>query len=154
MKKNSHLKVEIKQYHFIGVGGMGMGNLALLMLAKGYSISGSDEKEGELTRQLRAKGARILIGHDLRNIEGADCVVYSSAISARNPEMFEAVRRHMPLLKRAELLAQLVNKEVGITVAGAHGKTTTSSMASAMSFGFSAGMTISSIPIEMPALVA
>ncbi|MBF0387771.1 MAG: UDP-N-acetylmuramate--L-alanine ligase [Candidatus Omnitrophica bacterium] len=132
MKRNNKTKVktEIKKYHFIGIGGMGMGNLALLMLAKGYSVSGSDEKESELTRQLRTKGAKIFIGHDLRNIDGVDCVVYSSAITARNPEMFEAVRLHMPILKRAELLAQLVNKEVGITVAGAHGKTTTSSMAS------------------------
>ncbi len=130
MKRKNNLKTKIKKYHFIGIGGMGMGNLALLMLAKGYSISGSDEKEGDLTRQLRDRGAKVYIGHDLRNIDGADCVVYSSAISASNPEMFEAVRLHMPILKRAELLAQLVNKEVGITVAGAHGKTTTSSMAS------------------------
>ncbi|MEI6437613.1 MAG: UDP-N-acetylmuramate--L-alanine ligase [Candidatus Omnitrophota bacterium] len=130
MKKKRDAKTEIRKYHFIGIGGMGMGNLALLMLAKGYPVSGSDEKEGDLTRQLRAKGAKIFIGHDLRNIDGADCVVYSSAISASNPEMFEAVRLHIPILRRAELLAQLVNKEVGITVAGAHGKTTTSSMAS------------------------
>ncbi len=107
-----------------------MGNLALLMLAKGYAVSGSDEKEGELTRQLRSKGAKIFIGHNLKNIDGVDCVIYSSAISTSNPEMFEAVRLHMPILKRAELLAQFVNKEVGITVGGAHGKTTTSSMAS------------------------
>lgn len=130
MKKTKNHKPEIKKYHFIGIGGMGMGNLALLMLAKGYGVSGSDEKEGELTRQLRGRGAKIFIGHDPCNIDGADCVVYSSAISTSNPEMFEAVRLHMPILKRAELLAQLVNKEVGITVAGAHGKTTTSSMAS------------------------
>ncbi len=130
MRKNSSEKTVIRKYHFIGVGGMGMGNLALLMLAKGYQVGGSDEKESELTRQLKARGAKIFIGHDLRNIDGADCVVYSSAITPRNPEMFEAVRLHMPILKRAELLAQLVNREVGVTVAGAHGKTTTSSMAS------------------------
>jgi UDP-N-acetylmuramate--alanine ligase len=127
MKKQN--KSEIRHYFFIGIGGMGMGNLALLMLAKGFTVSGSDEKESEITLQLRAKGARVFIGHDLRNISGADCVVYSSAIATSNPEMFEAVRLHMPLLKRAELLAQLVNREVGVTVAGAHGKTTTSSMA-------------------------
>ncbi|MBF0593498.1 MAG: UDP-N-acetylmuramate--L-alanine ligase [Candidatus Omnitrophica bacterium] len=130
MRRVKNTKTEMKKYHFIGIGGMGMGNLALLMLAKGFSVSGSDEKESELTRQLRQKGAAIFIGHDLQNIDGADCVVYSSAISASNPEMFEAVRLHKPILKRAELLAQLVNKEVGVTVAGAHGKTTTSSMAS------------------------
>ncbi|NTV28470.1 MAG: UDP-N-acetylmuramate--L-alanine ligase [Candidatus Omnitrophica bacterium] len=119
-----------KHYHFIGIGGMGMGNLALLMLAKGYKVSGSDLKESELTQKLRDAGARISIGHDIRNLEGADCVVYSSAVKTTNPEMFYAVSQHLPVLKRAELLAQLVNNEVGITVAGAHGKTTTSSMAS------------------------
>ncbi|MBF0619006.1 MAG: UDP-N-acetylmuramate--L-alanine ligase [Candidatus Omnitrophica bacterium] len=131
MKKTTKrsVKKDFKQYHFIGIGGMGMGNLALLMLAKGYSVSGSDVKEGELTRQLRDKGAKVYIGHDIRNLEGADCVVYSSAIKTDNPEMFQAISQHMPMLRRAELLAQLVNKEVGITCAGAHGKTTTSSMA-------------------------
>ncbi|MBF0122895.1 MAG: UDP-N-acetylmuramate--L-alanine ligase [Candidatus Omnitrophica bacterium] len=128
MKKD--IKKEIRRYHFIGIGGMGMGNLALLMLAKGYQVSGSDKKESELTRQLRERGATIFIDHHIKNVEQAECVVYSSAISASNPEFFEAVRRHIPILKRAELLAELVNQEVGITVGGAHGKTTTSSMAS------------------------
>ena len=119
-----------KHYHFIGIGGMGMGNLALLMLAKGYQVSGSDLKESDLTRQLSEKGARVYIGHDIRNIGSADCVVYSSAVKMDNPEMFHAHSQHIPVLRRAELLAHLVNKEVGITVAGAHGKTTTSSLAS------------------------
>jgi UDP-N-acetylmuramate--alanine ligase len=130
MTKTGKVKKVIKRYHFIGIGGMGMGNLALLMLAKGFEVSGSDVKESELIRQLREKGASIFIGHDIRNLEGADCVVYSSAIKTDNPEMFQAVSQHIPLMRRAELLAQLLNKEVGITVAGAHGKTTTSSMAS------------------------
>lgn len=124
------VKKEIRHYHFIGIGGMGMGHLAHLMLAKGYEVSGSDKKENELTRQLRERGAKIFTGHHISNVEDAQCVVYSSAISASNPEFFEAVRRHIPILKRAELLAELVNQEIGITVAGAHGKTTTSSMAS------------------------
>ncbi len=130
MKRLTKKNKDCRHYHFIGIGGMGMGNLALLMLAKGYTVSGSDQKDGELTRQLREKGARIFIGHDICNIKGADCVVYSSAVKADNPEMFEAFSRHIPVMRRAELLAELVNKEVGITVAGAHGKTTTSSMAS------------------------
>ncbi len=129
MKQRAKTKSEVRRYHFIGVGGMGMGNLALLMLAKGFEVSGSDEKESELTRRLRDNGASIFIGHDIRNMAGADRVVYSSAIKESNPEMFEAFSRHIPVLRRAELLAQLLNKEVGITVAGAHGKTTTSSMA-------------------------
>ena len=123
-------KKTFKHYHFIGIGGMGMGNLALLMMAKGFKISGSDLKESELTQDLREKGASIYLGHDIRHLEGADCVVYSSAVKTTNPEMFHAVSQHIPVLKRAELLAQLVNREVGITIAGAHGKTTTSSMAS------------------------
>ncbi|MBF0331436.1 MAG: UDP-N-acetylmuramate--L-alanine ligase [Candidatus Omnitrophica bacterium] len=130
MKQTNKVKQVIKRYHFIGIGGMGMGNLALLMLAKGFEVSGSDVKEGELIRQLREKGAKVFIGHDIRNLQGADCVVYSSAIKTDNPEFFQAVSRHIPMMRRAELLAQLLNKEVGITVAGAHGKTTTSSMAS------------------------
>lgn len=130
MARVNKAKKVIRRYHFIGIGGMGMGNLALLMLAKGFQVSGSDQKESELTRQLREKGAVIFIGHDIRNVEGADCVVYSSAIKADNPEMFQAFSLHLPVLRRAELLAELLNKEVGITVAGAHGKTTTSSMAS------------------------
>ncbi len=129
MKRTGKVKTVIKRYHFIGVGGMGMGNLALLMLAKGFEVSGSDLKESELIRQLRDKGAKIFIGHDIRNLQGADCVVYSSAIKTDNPEMFQSVSQHIPLMRRAELLAQLLNKEVGVTVAGAHGKTTTSSMA-------------------------
>jgi UDP-N-acetylmuramate--alanine ligase len=123
-------KKNYKKYHFIGIGGMGMGNLALLMLAKGFKVSGSDIKESELTRQLKLKGARVFIGHDTSNLEDVDCVVYSTAVTHTNPEMFHAVSQHIPILRRAELLAELVNKEVGITVAGAHGKTTTSSMAS------------------------
>lgn len=97
------IKKTFKHYHFIGIGGMGMGNLALLMLAKGYAVSGSDLKEGELTRQLREKGARIHIGHDIRNLEGADCVVFSSAVTMTNPEMFHAHSQHIPILRRAEL---------------------------------------------------
>ena len=128
--KKKDVKKDFRRYHFIGIGGMGMGNLALLMLAKGYEVSGSDKKESELTRQLRERGATIFIDHHIKNVQGAECVVYSSAISASNPEFFEAVRRRIPILKRAELLAELVNQEVGITVGGAHGKTTTSSMAS------------------------
>jgi UDP-N-acetylmuramate--alanine ligase len=130
MRAGDKVKKAFKRYHFIGIGGMGVGNLALLMLAKGFDVSGSDQKESELTRQLRERGARVFIGHDIRNLEGAECVVYSSAIKADNPEMFEAFSRHIPVMRRAELLAELLNKEVGITVAGAHGKTTTSSLAS------------------------
>ena len=114
--------------HFIGIGGMGMGNLASLMLAKGYRISGSDIKENQLTQELKKNGARIYIGHRAANIDNPDWAVYSSAIADNNPEILEIKSRSIPLKKRGELLAELVNAQDGITVAGAHGKTTTTSM--------------------------
>ena len=107
-----------------------MGALASLLLDKGCKVSGSDVKENELTIILKKKGAKIFSSHHVENISGANCVVYSSAIKFTNPEMIEAVSSHIPVLKRAELLAELVNQEIGITVAGAHGKTTTTSMVS------------------------
>ena len=119
-----------KHYHLIGIGGIGMAALASLLLDKGHKVSGSDIKETELTIFLKKKGAAIFIGHHVENIKGADRIVYSSAIRATNPEMIEAVSGQAPILKRAELLAELVNQEIGITVAGAHGKTTTTSMVS------------------------
>ena len=119
-----------KHYHFIGIGGIGMGTLASLVLAQGSRVSGSDIKENELTAKLKIQGAKIFIGHKPTNVSGADCVVYSSAIRMNNPEMIEAASRNIPILRRAELLAKLVNSQTGITVAGAHGKTTTTSMIS------------------------
>lgn len=119
-----------KNYHLIGIGGIGMAALASLLLDKGHRVSGSDVKETDLTNFLKKKGAKISIGHHVENIHGADCIVYSSAIRVTNPEMIGAVSTQIPVLKRAELLAELVNQETGITVAGAHGKTTTTSMIS------------------------
>ncbi len=115
-------------YHLIGIGGIGMGTLAALLLAKGHKVSGSDLKENEMTVSLRREGATIMIGHHTANIQKPDFVVYSSAVRMINPEMIETVSRNIPALKRAQVLAQLVNEQDGITVAGAHGKTTTSSM--------------------------
>ncbi len=121
-----------KHYHLIGIGGIGMGTLALLLLAKGYRVSGSDLKESEMTTKLRKEGAQITIGHHTANIQKPDFVVYSSAVRMTNPEMIETVSRNIPVLKRAQVLAQLVNEQDGITGAGAHGKTTTSSMIAGM----------------------
>lgn len=118
----------MKHFHFIGIGGLGMGNLASLMLAQGNKVSGSDVKESRLTSHLRSRGASIHIGHRAKNIDRPDCVVYSSAIQRDNPEMKEARRKKIMIQKRAQLLARLVNAQIGITVAGAHGKTTTSAM--------------------------
>ena len=119
-----------KHYHFIGIGGIGMGTLATLMLTKNFKISGSDAKENQITKSLKELGATIFIGHQAKHVEGADYVVFSSAIRADNPEIQAARAKHIPILKRAQLLAWLMNPQVGVTIAGAHGKTTTTSMVS------------------------
>ena len=121
-----------KHYHLIGIGGIGMGTLASLLLDRGNTVSGSDVKDNELIVGLRKRGVRIAIGHHISNVQEADFVVYSSAIRVNNPELIESESRNIPVLRRAEVLAQLVNEQVGITIAGAHGKTTTTSMVSSM----------------------
>ena len=118
-----------KHYHFIGIGGIGMGALAALSLDKGYHVSGSDLRSNQVTERLKARGADIFLGHDGQNVGWADCVIFSSAVRADNPELAEARKKHIPILQRARLLAELMEGYVGITVAGAHGKTTTTSMA-------------------------
>lgn len=107
-----------------------MGALASLMLEKGHRVSGSDLKENQLTLQLQEKGARVFLGHEAKNIEGADFIIYSSAIPLNNPEMVASREKNIPILKRAQLLAYLMEDYTSITVAGAHGKTTTTSMVS------------------------
>ena len=121
-----------KHYHLIGIGGIGMGTLASLLLDKGHAVSGSDLKDNDLTLGLRKKGACINIGHNTSNIQNPDYVVYSSAVRVNNPELIESESRNIPVLRRAEVLAQLVNQQIGITIAGAHGKTTTTSMISSL----------------------
>jgi len=117
-------------YHFVGIGGIGMGALASLVLAKGHRVSGSDLRKNQITSRLEKQGAQISIGHDPLNIEGAECLIYSSAIDENNPELKAALRKGIEVLQRAELLADLMDEHIGITVAGAHGKTTTTSMLS------------------------
>lgn len=121
-----------KHYHLIGIGGIGMGTLASLLLAKGHKVSGSDLKESDMITGLRKSGAEVMIGHHTSNIKKPDFVVYSSAVRVNNPELIEAVSHNIPVLRRAQILAQLVNEQSGITIAGAHGKTTTTSMVSSM----------------------
>ncbi|MCR4336431.1 MAG: UDP-N-acetylmuramate--L-alanine ligase [Candidatus Omnitrophica bacterium] len=121
-----------KKYHFVGIGGIGMGTLASLILAKGQRVSGSDIQESAMVALLREKGASIFIGHDEKNVHDPDFVIYSSAISQDNPELESAKNKNIPILRRAELLAQLMDDHIGITVAGAHGKTTTTSMISCL----------------------
>ncbi|MBV6712374.1 UDP-N-acetylmuramate--L-alanine ligase [Paenibacillus chitinolyticus] len=114
--------------HFIGIGGYGMSAIAKVMLEMGYQVSGSDLAQQELTEKLRAKGARVYIGHEAQNVNGADLVVYSTALSKDNVEMLAAGEQNIPVIHRSQMLARLMNERKGIAVAGAHGKTTTSSM--------------------------
>ena len=119
-----------KRIHFIGIGGIGMSGIASLALCRGLKVSGSDLKESKVTEELRRQGATVAIGHSPRNIQGADLAIYSSAIREDNPEMLEAVARGIPVIKRAQALAELMQGETVITVAGSHGKTTTTSLVS------------------------
>ncbi len=119
--------------HFIGIGGIGMSAIAKIMLHNGFHISGSDVQESRLTKALVADGAVIAYGHSAENIPAhTEAVVYSSAVKEDNPEMVEAKRRGLKIYRRAEMLAYLISTKVGIGVAGAHGKTTTSAMIATM----------------------
>lgn len=126
--KNSHPL--IKHYHLIGIGGIGMSGIAQLLLRRGLKVSGSDLKETRITQDLKKLGAQVFIGHNPANIKGADIIIHSSAICRDNPEMQEAKRQLIPLIRRAEALAGLMEDETVITVTGSHGKTTTASLVS------------------------
>ena len=118
----------IKTLHFIGIGGAGMCGIAEVLQNQGYAITGSDIAESTNTRRLRDLGATIFIGHAESNIESADVVVYSSAVTMKNPEMRAAAAANLPLLARAEMLAELMRYRHSIAIAGTHGKTTTTSL--------------------------
>jgi len=117
-----------RHVHFVGIGGIGMSGIAELVANLGYAVSGSDAKRSEITDRLASMGVRIDVGHAAAHIADADVVVVSSAIAADNPEVREARARHVPVIPRAEMLAELMRLRYGIAIAGAHGKTTTTSM--------------------------
>lgn len=119
---------DMRKVHFIGIGGYGMSAIARVLLDWGYEVSGSDIMPKELTDKLAARGAKIIIGHAAENIAGADFVVYSTDIPKDNIEINSAIVNDIPLIHRSEMLAKILNTKEGITVAGAHGKTSTSSM--------------------------
>ena len=121
-----------RHVHFVGIGGIGMSGIAELLVNLGYGVSGSDTKRSEMTDRLQTLGVKVAIGHDARNLGDADVVVWSSAIAPSNPEIVEAHRRHLPVIPRAEMLAELMRLKFGIAIAGAHGKTTTTSMVALM----------------------
>src|SRR5664279_5261450 len=118
--------------HFIGIGGIGMSGIAEILLNLGMKVSGSDLRRSAVTDRLAQMGATIYEGHDAAHVAGATVVVTSSAVSATNPEVLEARARKIPVIQRAEMLAELMRLKYGIAVAGMHGKTTTTSMIAAV----------------------
>lgn len=119
----------VRKIHFVGIGGSGMNGIAEVLHTQGYSVSGSDTKENEATKRLSSKGISIFIGHTAENIKGSDVLVVSSAISSSNPEVLAAKHLSIPILSRAEMLAELMRfYQYSVAVAGTHGKTTTTSL--------------------------
>ena len=121
-------KGKIKNIHFVGIGGIGMSGIAEVLLNLGYSVNGSDIQETAVTRRLQALGCEVSYGHRKENVKEADVVVVSSAIRQDNPEVEVAEERLIPIIPRAEMLAELMRMKVGIAIAGTHGKTTTTSL--------------------------
>lgn len=117
-----------RRIHFIGIGGAGMSGIAEVLLNQGYEISGSDLRRSSVTDRLEAKGAKLFIGHHSDNVANVDVVVNSSAVHGDNPEILGARERRIPIVRRAEMLGELMRYRYGIAVAGTHGKTTTTSL--------------------------
>ena len=119
-----------RHIHMVGIGGIGMSGMAEILLLRGYKVTGSDQSESETTKRLRDLGAHIFNKHEASNIDGADVVVYTSAVKAEeNEETRAAITRQVPVIKRSEMLAELMRMKFGIGIAGTHGKTTTTTMA-------------------------
>ncbi|MEP7207000.1 MAG: UDP-N-acetylmuramate--L-alanine ligase [Casimicrobiaceae bacterium] len=122
------MRHKVKRVHFVGIGGAGMSGIAEVLATQGYQVSGSDLAESAATRRLAHLGVRIRIGHDAAHAAGVDAVVVSTAVAADNPEVLEARSRGVPVVPRAQMLAELMRLKQGIAVAGTHGKTTTTSL--------------------------
>ena len=118
--------------HFVGIGGIGMSGIADILLNLGYNVTGSDLKENAMIARLTRKGVKVTIGHEAKNVHGASVVVVSSAISKDNPEILEARKLHIPVVRRAEMLAELMKMKDSVAIAGTHGKTTTTSLIAAV----------------------
>lgn len=123
---------KIQNIHFTGIGGIGMSGIAEVLMNLGYSVSGSDIQLTDITGNLQKMGASIFEGHQAENVANADVLIYSSAVQADNPEIQEANRRNIPVIKRAEMLGELMRMKYGIAIAGTHGKTTTTSLTGAV----------------------
>src|SRR5574341_2486721 len=118
----------IKHIHFVGIGGIGMSGIAEVLLNLGYKVSGSDMKESDTTERLNKLGGEIFIGNRAANIASPHVVVISSAVKSDNVEVIAAREKQIPVIPRAEMLAELMRLKYGVAIAGAHGKTTTTSM--------------------------
>jgi len=122
------MKHKVKRIHFVGVGGSGMSGIAEVLANQGFEVSGSDLAASTTTRRLAEKGVRVTIGHTAENVTGADAVVTSTAVKSDNPEVVAARENHIPIVPRAQMLAELMRLKQGIAIAGTHGKTTTTSL--------------------------
>ncbi len=122
------LTKKVKNFHLIGIGGAGMNGIAEILLNLGFNVTGSDMRESQVTERLKSLGAKISTGHRAENVSECDVVVYSSAVKEDNPEIEAARARKIPVIKRPEMLAELMRMKYGICIAGTHGKTTTTSM--------------------------
>jgi UDP-N-acetylmuramate--alanine ligase len=138
-------------YHLVGIGGIGMSAIARILLARNAEVSGSDMAETGLVQQLREEGVRVAVGHRAENVNGAQMVVVSSAIDRRNPEYAAAVRSGIPVLRRGEMLARLLEGRRGIAVCGTHGKTTTTAMVHGVlrAGGIDAGLVLGGIDLTL-----
>ena len=126
--KYSGMRRKVKSIHFVGIGGIGMSGIAEVLINLGYDVTGSDLAATDITQRLAGLGARIYSGHEAGNLSCADVVVTSTAVKSDNPEVQEAHRRNIPVIPRAEMLAELLKMKMSVAVSGSHGKTTTTSM--------------------------
>ena len=117
-----------QRIHFVGIGGIGMSGIAEVLLNLGYTVSGSDLALSDVTRRLQQQGATVSQGHAAAHVQGADVVVVSSAVKSDNVEVLTARAQHIPVIPRAEMLAELMRLKYGVAIAGTHGKTTTTSL--------------------------
>src|SRR3954468_7561784 len=123
---------EIGPIHFVGIGGIGMSGIAEVLTNLGYTVQGSDVAESANVKRLREKGIQVAIGHDAHNVDHADVIVVSSAIKPDNPELIAARAARLPVVRRAEMLAELMRLKQAVAIAGTHGKTTTTSLVAAL----------------------
>ncbi|MCV6585312.1 MAG: Mur ligase domain-containing protein, partial [Marinibacterium sp.] len=128
MTPATKLPQDVGAIHFVGIGGIGMSGIAEVLLNLGYQVQGSDLKPSKITERLQSLGARIFVGQRAENLEGASVVVISSAIKPGNPELDAARRDGLPVVRRADMLAELMRLKSNVAIAGTHGKTTTTTM--------------------------